>query len=703
MSAHPTSTRGVLTAAVRGAGRFDRSAVSWPGGLIASIPVVAVLGIPIAAGDPVAGVTMAAGAMLVGIAWRVQGGRPPLGIMAIDTLMMGFATFVGCVSGSVLWVHLVVLAALALLGGLLVGVGNRGAAIGNQMVIAAIVFGRFSEPLGGAAGLAALVMSGGVAQVLFQMIVRWPSPLRAQRLATAAGYRSLSALASGGLDATSLPAGSRLDAARDGLSAPALFGDPAITTLRTLVDEGYRMRVSLTAIRTLERRCAEDSPPAIVASEMLSRATDSLKLCADVLEGDLAREDELTAAIVALTDRLDEARGDRTFAGDPSAAVLGRQLAALAGQLRAAGALVPSAARGGGLRSRRPRRPSGRPLRRLRLNLWRLRGDLRWESPVARHALRLAVIVPAAELIARQLPLARGYWMVVAAAMVLRPEFGATFTRGAERALGTSVGVGIAGLLAAWLHPAGAATVALVAIFAWLAYATFPASFAVGFSFITALVVFLLNVIYPDTLATASARLLDTLVGGAFGLIVFALWPTWSEAPARQSLSELIEAERAYLSAVLGWYAAGTDPQGQELRDLTRRLRLARVNADATVARSLSEPSGRQIDRTRAERALAAQLRLARATHVLGFDARDRPERDPVPEVAPLARALDLLLARVRTAVASGGRLRADALPDVRGGYDELSGADPDPDLLAELDEVVDAANSLAAAVTDET
>ena len=326
---------------------------------------------------------------------------------------------------------------------------------------------------------------------------------------------------------------------------------------------------------------------------------------------------------------------------------------------------------------------------------------MRWESPVARHALRLAVIVPAAELIARQLPLSRGYWIVVAAATVLRPDYGATFTRGAERALGTSIGVGIAGLIAAGLHPAGGATVVLVGVFAWLAYATFPASFAVGYSFITALVVFLLNVISPDTLSTAGSRLLDTLVGGTFGLIVFALWPTWSEAPARQSLADLIAAQRAYTSAVLGWYVTGIRPPSDEIRDLTRQLRLTRVNAEATITRSLSEPSLRQIDQSRAQGALAALRRVARVTHLLRLDARDRPQPEPVPGLAPLASSLDVLLARVRAAVAAGGQLREDSLPNLRAGYEQLSGEHPDPDLLAELDELVDAANSLATAVTD--
>src|SRR5579871_714880 len=87
---------GALATAVRAAARFDRGAVSAPAGLLAAIPVVALLGGGLAAGDRVAAVTMAAGAMLVGIAWRVTGGRPPLALMATDAAVMAATTFVGC-------------------------------------------------------------------------------------------------------------------------------------------------------------------------------------------------------------------------------------------------------------------------------------------------------------------------------------------------------------------------------------------------------------------------------------------------------------------------------------------------------------------------------------------------------------------------------------------------------------------------------
>jgi hypothetical protein len=179
-----------VTSAIRAAARFDRRGVSVAGGLLAAIPVVVVLGVGIALGKPVAGVTMGAGAMLVGIAWRVTGGRPPVGVMAIDALVMALSTFVGSVTGSVTWVHLCVLCLWSLIGGLLVVIGNRGGAVGIQAIIAVVVFGRFSEPAPAALSLAGLVLVGGLAQVLLQSLVRPCAPSARRRPRPTASWRS---------------------------------------------------------------------------------------------------------------------------------------------------------------------------------------------------------------------------------------------------------------------------------------------------------------------------------------------------------------------------------------------------------------------------------------------------------------------------------------------------------------------------------
>ena len=184
--------------------------------------------------------------------------------------------------------------------------------------------------------------------------------------------------------------------------------------------------------------------------------SDALRLAAAAIEGDAVAARALPGPVGALSEAARPERSQSRLR-DPIDLNMSRRLAALAGQVRAVAALA--AGRRGGRRPAQPPAPpahqsaapaaapttwsnSGRPpalIRRL-----------------GRHALRLAVIVPLAALISRELPLSRGYWMVVAAATVLRPEFGATFTRGAERALGTGLGVAIAGGIAVGLHPAGA-------------------------------------------------------------------------------------------------------------------------------------------------------------------------------------------------------------------------------------------------------
>jgi uncharacterized membrane protein YccC len=697
---------GSLAVAIRQAGRFDRRAVSVTGGLLAAIPVVAVLAIGTVAWSAVAGVTMGAGAMLIGIAWRIRGGRPPLAVLTIDAMVMSLSTFVGSVTGSHHWLHLAVLVVWALMGGLLVALGNGGGVIGNQAVLAAVVFGRFSEPPGAAAGLAGLILAGGLTQVLFQSIVRWPPPLRAQREATASAYRVLAGLATASWETSLIPASTALDQAQDDLASLTLFGDPALMNLRSLVNEGHRMRVGLSAIHALMRRLPSSGgdPPRDVAGRLLAMAATALNLIAETGQGDSAAAEKLKACTAELGADADGLLRGR----EASAPLLARRLSALAGQLRAATGLAISAGEGGSFRERRPRRHTRRLREQFATGLGELRDNASLESPAGRHAVRLAVVVLIAELLVQHLPLSRSYWVVVAAATTLRPEFGATFTRGTERALGTCVGVGLAGAIAVALHPTGAVTIVLIGLLGWAGYAVFPASFALGFAFITALVVFLLNVLSPDTLATAGARLVDTLIGGALGLIAYAVWPTWSNASAWQALAELVAADRSYLAAILDALVRGRRANATAMPVLSRRARVARTNAESTVARSLSEPQTRRIDADQSQGALAALRRLIQAAHVLRLDAQEDRPRPPLPGLAPLAHDLDAALERVEASLnARPGAPPSAApgprgFPDLRGRYlafertvpDEYAG-DPEG-LLAELDEIVDATNGLA-------
>lgn len=703
--ARPTTVGRTLRAATQ----FDRSAVDLLSGLIAAVPLTAAFGSAVALGQPVAAATLTAGAMLVAIAWRVRGGQPPTALLALDAAVMALATLLGSVTGNMPALHLAVVFVWALGAGLLVAIGPQAAVLGTQGVIAVVVFGRFGQSLPGALQLAGLVLAGGLATTLFAAIVRWPTPLRARRRSVAAACEALAKLATAPPGVSMVALATQLDEARAALSSSVLLGDSSLLALRGLVDEAARLRVELRALQVqLSPELARRVQP------LRERVASTLAVIAASIDGDAPARGALAQAAAGSFD-LDPPPGEV----GPLDPAVSRRFAAIAGQLRAMTRLCEQA-RPGRLRDRRPRVGGARIRGQLRSDLERVRANATLSSPAGRHAVRLAVVVLVSGLLARVAPLERSYWIVVAAATVLRPDFAATFTRGAERVLGTIVGVGLASVIAISLHPSLGAVVPILAVLAWLAFAVFPASFALGFAFVTALVVFLLDAVTAHTIATAGDRLMDTLIGGALGLLAYALWPTWSGGSAREALVDAVESQRAYLATTLSLLGgreragAGSSAGSGAVADASRRARRSYAVAEEAIARALAEPASRRAGAERSRSALLALHRVGGVVHLLRVEAEALGGDAPPLALTPLAEAFD---ARLKASAAALARTRAPAVPasetagetaaELRERYRELSRTRPatgagEP-LLEQLDELVDAVNSLAAVAVDRT
>src|SRR5207302_4922337 len=143
------------------------------------------------------------------------------------------------------------------------------------------------------------------------------------------------------------------------------------------------------------------------------------------------------------------------------------QLDALAGQVRFAWELAAHTTPAGAAEFER--REAAQPWRlRLAGVFAILRANLTLESPAFRHALRLAVCVAAADLLARGLGWRRAYWAPMTVALVLKPDFTTTFTRGVLRLAGTFVGLAWATALFHVLSPAMGVQVALIALFTFV-------------------------------------------------------------------------------------------------------------------------------------------------------------------------------------------------------------------------------------------
>jgi uncharacterized membrane protein YccC len=684
------------------AGTFDRAKISVRAGVVAAIPVAAMMALGTAAGSPPAAVTMGVGAMLAGVAWRAGDGPivPPIGTMVGASAALATTALAGMLSGRWPWLHLLLLVIFCLIAGCATSLGRRGMVVGSQSLIGFIVFGRFPEDLLHAVALAGLVLAGGLAQSLFATAVAVPLAWRRQRDALAEAYRSLADFTAQ-LGASSIPLATALEAADQVLAVPALFADPDRHALADLVAEGRRIRLELIGLGALAEHVRRSEPALAkasdaVVSDALERMRQLLLLTVGAIEGDAATLAALPGEAAEVTDW--------GTAREPLPSVaLDQRLAALIGQVTAAARLAAAvhAPDSGRLpfSMGRPTRGSRRVAHRLTEDVQRMRSVANLSTAPGRHALRLAVVVSLTELLIQRVALPRSYWAVVAAATVLRPGFSQTFTRGAERVLGTFLGVVVATLVAVGLNPSGWGIVAVVGVLAFCTYAVFPASFTVGVAMLTGVVVFLLHAVAPGTVQTALDRGIDTAIGGTIGLLAYALWPTWSAVSAGPLLAALVDAQHAYLDAVLSGLTTGRRLPETQLRTLARQARIAFADADAALGLARSEPHRGQADPQVAAATLSALRRIAWGVHVLRLDAAAVPAGRPLPALAELRSALGQALSVL------AGRFRGvqhGPFPPLRRLHRQLAREHPEAlgqALSAALDELVDATDTVAVTV----
>jgi len=702
---------------------FNRSGLFVVDALRMAFGTTVPLVIGIVAGTYASGAAAAGGALAVGITSVVPSARPRIAGMTAIAFGIAIGTFIGSASSSYPVLHVIVGAIVAFVCGLLVAVEPAYAGSAINALIGFLVYGRFSAPPGIAARTAALVLAGALFQLVIVLVVR-RRPY-AGRALTGLG-RAYAALAdfAGGLDvdSSSLQVAQEIDSAMTDLEFSFRI-DAAGEAWTSLAGEARRIRIELLSIASARSnvQTMDDEKHALLTK--LGNAVASYLRC--VAES-LSMAEVSSKCDDLLDDVEDVLRELDSSADDPLSIVTSRQGAsygfiravaatrALAGQLRAVGTLLPDAvdartARPAGVAAvRSATRVSRRGVRGAKLISQRMLANLTPRSDAFRHALRLAVVVTIATAIAHGVTLSRGYWLAMTAAIVLRPEFSITFTRGVARAVGTVVGVGLATLVAVIAHPHGWALVPFVVVFVWLSGTLFSANYAVYSVAITGVVVFLLAGLDPNPVTDGEDRLVATVLGAALALTAYAAFPTWGRRPASEALADLAATTHDYALAVLRSYL---NP-GVQLGSLSRAVRLARTNTESALNRSLADPDRRRPDSQVSRELLAAMRRVAIAAHTLRLRRPAEPfawqpgtERAFVELIDAIEVELGGIAARLRF-----GRIayRHEALRDLhrsfvvaltrKGDDGRLQALDEGSALLvAETDEIVDAVNTLNA------
>lgn len=167
------------------------------------------------------------------------------------------------------------------------------------------------------------------------------------------------------------------------------------------------------------------------------------------------------------------------------------------------------------------------------------------------HALRLALCMAIAEILATVLQLDRSYWVPLTVAVILKPDLGSVFGRAVLRGGGTAVGALIgAGVLA--LNPNGWILVVLVAAIGFLLPLAQVRSYGMLAIALTPMVIIQLDLGRAGHWDLVVTRLLDTLAGCVIVLVFgYLLWPASGTPRIGDRLADAMGAVAAYTDRAL--------------------------------------------------------------------------------------------------------------------------------------------------------
>jgi uncharacterized membrane protein YccC len=206
--------------------------------------------------------------------------------------------------------------------------------------------------------------------------------------------------------------------------------------------------------------------------------------------------------------------------------------------------------------------------------------------------LRLMACMGVAGLVSEVLPLQRSYWVPLTVAIVFKPDYGSVFARALQRGIGTMVGAVVGAILLVLVH----GTWLLIPFAVLAALLPFGRSRNYGLlaTFLTPLVVVLIDLLSPAGWRLAEDRLIDTLIGCLIVLLIgFAPWPmSWYAFLPRQYAQTALDV-RQYLEEALG-ASSGGDGSGGDAPPARSRMRRSTYRALADLRtefqRTMSEP-----------------------------------------------------------------------------------------------------------------
>ncbi|MGW6403052.1 FUSC family protein [Streptomyces sp. NPDC055134] len=549
---------------------------------------------------------------------------------------LALSTFVGYLAAGRLVTFLPLLAVWGFVAGMAWAVGSTAGMVAATTVGSMLVTVTLPTSVGRALEHAGVIALGGVVQamlILLFPIRRWGAhrDALADALAAVADYaRRLRH------DPTAPFDPEPLMTARDAAAvtpSQARTRPPVLHGPRGLAE---RIRPVVAVLADPDVGAPAEGPGRDRARELLDAAADVLDVAARSIRRGIPAEVPPGSADVL---RVDE---EHEVLEGPARQAAARLVELLGEALEIAGS--------GGARGKRPTPPGPAGAQFLvRPTMFRLvpvvvravRRELRWDSPVFRHAVRLAAVATLGYLIAAQLPLGHGYWAPIASVMVMRPDFHRTYARAVARLAGTLAGVALATGMVRALGPDAHVFGALAVVSAGLSYTLIRTGYAYSQCFTAAYVVCLLGMGGQAWEQTVPERVVLTLLGGALAMLAYVVFPAWETPRLPGRLADWLAANGRYAAAVLRSYADPTRDRRTDMRRALLASREARAAWQEAYDRARQEPvRPRGLTSREAEEAQEALKGFGRAAMLMESDV-PRADSRFVPEAERFAEALE--------------------------------------------------------------
>jgi uncharacterized membrane protein YccC len=625
---------------------------------------------------------------------------------------VALAVFAGRFCGRDHMLAVLLAAACAFAAGMMVAVGQTPSDIATITLVTLVVFSAQPTSFSKALSSGLLVFGGALLQTVLAVAL-WPvRRYTPERRALAALYAELArGSASGGAAiptphaSQAPPASTQSSEAHNALAG--LNNDHSVEGERylALLSLAERIRLALLALARLRVRIGRESGTEPETGTVVACGTLASKMLTSIAEALSAgvKGNPHIGCLRQMRTAAENLRQPNPSNRSPDLAALRSdaraELDALAGQLRFALELAAHTTPAGS--EEFECQEAAQPWRLRLAGVWAvLRANLTRQSPAFRHAVRLAVCVAAADLLARAMGWHRTYWAPMTVAIVLKPDFTTTFSRGVLRLAGTFVGLAFATALFHILGPPIGLQIVLIAAFVFLMRWLGPANYGILATAITTLVVLLFAVTGIAPADVMLARGVNTVAGGLIALLAYRLWPTWERTQVSEAVARLLDAYRGYFQIIRDAYL---DPNANFARELDRArqdCRLARSNLEASATRLGTEPGVDPARLTAISSILADSHRLIHA--VMSLEAGLYRSR-PVPARAAFrtfANDVDATLYFLAAGL-RGTHIEPATLPDLREDHHALLQAgDPETERYAmvniETDRITNSLNTLA-------